>query len=102
MKAIAIERPQSIKLGVLYGIISSFSFAMMSVFVKLIGKDLPTSMLIFFRFGTSLILIAPTILTDASFSLKIHQPIRYVIRIFAALLALFCVFYAIKFTWVCS
>jgi drug/metabolite transporter (DMT)-like permease len=97
MTIIHIERRQSIKLGILYGVFSSFSFATMSVFVKLIGKDLPTSTLIFFRFGTSLILIAPWILTDAKFTFKMHQPIRYVIRILAALLALFCVFYAIKF-----
>jgi drug/metabolite transporter (DMT)-like permease len=97
MTDINIERSQNIKLGVLYGIISSFSFAMMSVFVKLIGKDLPTSTLIFFRFGTSLILIAPWILIDTSFTFKIHQPIRYVVRILAALLALFFIFYAIKF-----
>jgi len=94
---VPIERPQSVKLGVLFGIISSFSFALMSVFVKLIGKDLPTSMLLFFRFSTSLILIAPWILTDTNFTFKVHQPIRYVVRIFAALLALFLVFYAIKF-----
>ena len=50
-------RKECIKCGVLYGIISALSFAIMSVFVKLIGQDLPTSILIFFRFGTSLILI---------------------------------------------
>lgn len=97
MTVITIARPQSIKLGVLYGIIFAFSLALMSVFVKLIGKDLSTSMLIFFRFGTSLILIAPWIITDANFSFKIQQPLRYSIRILAALLALFCVFYVIKF-----
>lgn len=97
MTDINIERSQNIKFGVLYGIISSFSFSMMSVFAKLIGNDLPTSTLIFFRFGTSLILIAPWILIDRNFTFKIHQPIRYVIRILAALLALFSIFHAIKF-----
>lgn len=96
MNVITIERPQSIKLGVLYGIISSFSFAMMSVFVKLIGTNLPTSMLLFFRFGTSLLLIAPWILTDANFTFKIQQPIQYIIRILSALISLFLVFYVIK------
>lgn len=91
-----IERSQNIKLGVLYGIISAFSFATMSVLAKLTEKDLPVSMLIFFRFGTSLILIVPWILADRHFSFKINQPLRYGIRILAALLALFCIFYAIK------
>ena len=93
----SISREQSIKRGVLYGIISSFSFAIMSVFVKLIGQDLPTSIIIFFRFAASLTLIAPWVLSDSNFVFKIHQPIRYIIRILAALLALFGVFYAIKF-----
>jgi drug/metabolite transporter (DMT)-like permease len=97
MTVTTIERSQSIKWGVLYGVVSAFSFALMSVFVKLIGKDLPTSMLIFFRFGTSLVLISPWLLTDNQFIFKIHQPFRYVVRILSALLALFCIFYVIKF-----
>jgi drug/metabolite transporter (DMT)-like permease len=97
MTPIAVDRPQNLKLGVLYGILSSFSFAIMSVFVKLIGKDLPVSMLLFFRFATSLILIIPWLFADPHFTFKIYQPSQYVIRIFSALFALFCVFYAIKF-----
>lgn len=92
-----INRPECIKCGVFYGIVSALSFAMMSVFVKLIGQDLPTSMLIFFRFGISLLLFLPWIMTDTHFTLRVYQPFRYVIRILAALLALFCVFYAIKY-----
>jgi drug/metabolite transporter (DMT)-like permease len=39
---------QYIGFGALFAIISAFSFAVMSVFVKKIGTDLPTSMPIFF------------------------------------------------------
>lgn len=92
----SIVRTQNVKLGVLYGIIAGFSFAMMSVFVKLIGTDLPTSVLIFFRFATSLILIIPWVLLSNRFTFKISEPFYYFIRIVAALLALFCVFYVIK------
>lgn len=97
MTNIIINRQECIKCGVFYGIISALSFAVMSVFVKIIGQELPTSMLIFFRFGISLIAIIPWILLDSKFSFKVNQPVRYIIRILAALLALFCVFYAIKF-----
>lgn len=90
-------RKQNLKLGIFYGIISSISFAMMSVLVKKIGHQVPTSMLIFFRFITSLICLLPWLLTNPQFSLKIQHPIRYIIRILAALSALFCAFYAINF-----
>lgn len=83
--------------GVLYAIISAFSFAMMSVFVKKIGTDLPTSILIFFRFATSFVLLLPWIICNPAFQFKIHQPWRYVTRILSALLALFLMFYALKF-----
>lgn len=92
-----IPKTQNLKLGVFYGIISSFSFAMMSVFVKKIGDALPTSMLIFFRFGISLILLLPLIVIDQNFTFKIQEPMRYFLRILASLSALFLVFYVIKF-----
>ncbi|OGT40673.1 MAG: hypothetical protein A3E81_04120 [Gammaproteobacteria bacterium RIFCSPHIGHO2_12_FULL_36_30] len=69
----------------------------MSVLVKKIGNDLPTSMLIFFRFSISLILLLPWVIKNPHFTFKIQQPAQYIIRILAALLGLFFVFYAIKF-----
>lgn len=92
-----ISRQQSIKLGILYAIISSLSFSLMSVLVKEIGNSLPTSILIFFRFGISLILLLPWLIKNPCFTFKIDKPLQYVVRIFSALLALFFVFYAIKF-----
>ncbi|HLB56059.1 MAG TPA: DMT family transporter [Coxiellaceae bacterium] len=92
-----ITRQQNIKLGIFYAIISALSFALMSVLVKKIGNDLPTSMLIFFRFSISLILLLPWVIKNPHFTFKIQQPAQYIIRILAALLGLFFVFYAIKF-----
>ncbi len=83
--------------GVIYAIISAFSFAVMSVFVKMIGTQLPTAMPIFFRFAISFILLLPWVLTSSAFRFKPVEPIRYMIRILSALLALFLMFYAFKF-----
>lgn len=83
--------------GIIYAIISALSFAVMSVFVKMIGTQLPTAMPIFFRFAISFILLLPWVLTSSAFRFELAQPIRYVIRILSALLALFLMFYALKF-----
>src|SRR5579872_3054697 len=92
-----ISRQQSIKFGIFYAIISSLCFSLMSVLVKQIGDSLPTSILIFFRFGVSLILLLPWLIKNPHFTFKINKPLHYVVRILSALLALFFVFYAIKF-----
>ena len=91
------HHPQHIGRGIFYAIISALSFAIMSVFVKMIGVSLPTTMPIFFRFAISLILLLPWVIRNSSFHFKVSQPIRYVVRIFSALLALFLMFYALKF-----
>jgi drug/metabolite transporter (DMT)-like permease len=92
-----VARKENIKLGVLYGVLAALSFAIMSVFVKKIGTALPTSMLIFFRFGISFILLLPLVLIDRQFQYRVQKPVSYMVRILTALLALFCIFYAIKF-----
>ncbi len=83
--------------GVVYAIFSALSFAVMGVFVKMIGTQLPTAMPIFFRFGISFVLLLPWVFMSSAFRFKVTQPIRYVVRILSALLALFLVFYALKF-----
>lgn len=88
---------QHIGFGALFAIISAFSFAVMSVFVKKIGTDFPTSMPIFFRFAISFILLLPWVIRSTSFRFKVHYPLRYANRILSALLALFLMFYALKF-----
>ncbi|MBA2651954.1 MAG: DMT family transporter [Tatlockia sp.] len=90
-------REQNLKRGILYGVLSAFSLALMSIFVKEVREQVPTSQLVFFRFGISLIILIPWLIQDKNFSFKIQQPFGYVIRIIAALLALFLLFYVIKF-----
>ncbi|MBA2709809.1 MAG: DMT family transporter [Tatlockia sp.] len=93
----SFERQQNIKKGIFYGIISAFSFAVLGTFVKEIGNQIPTSQLIFFRFFMSLIILIPWLITDKEFSFKIQKPLGYIFRIVSALMALFLLFYTIKY-----
>ena len=63
--------------GVIYAIVSALAFAVMSVFVKMIGTDLPTAMPIFFRFAISLVLLLPWVFAAIHFVLNSRS--RYVI-----------------------
>lgn len=87
----------NIKLGITFSVISSLSFALMSVLVKMIGHSLPSSMILFFRFLISLVLLLPWLLLDTSFSLKVTKPLLFLIRSIAPLLALACLFYIINY-----
>lgn len=97
MTKVFYKRFQNIKLGVFYGIISTLSFSIMSVFIKKIGDDLPTSLLIFSRFEICFLLLLPWVIRNHNFSLKVSQPIRFTSAILTALLALSCFFLAVKF-----
>ncbi len=92
---------QNIQLGVIYGAISAFSTASMRVFVKMSWHDLPISMLIFFRFFISLILLLPWLFNDPPFKFSVDRPLMYLTRSISALLALVCLSYVIKviFLW---
>lgn len=92
-----INREQNAKLGAFFACIAAFSFAVMSVFVKKMGSSLPTSMLMFARFLMSMLAILPWVVFAKDFSLKVPHPIRYISRILAALVSVFCTFYALKF-----
>jgi drug/metabolite transporter (DMT)-like permease len=87
---------QNIKLGVIYGAISAFSTASMSVFVKMSGHDLPISMLIFFRFFISLILLLPWLFNGPTFKFSVDRPLMYLTSSISALLAIVCLSYVIK------
>ncbi len=89
----------NIKLGILYAIGSAFSFAVMSLLVKLIGNHLPITVILFARFGLSLILILPWLLRDKTFkvSLRLQKPVMFFLRSLMPLCSLSCTFYAIKF-----
>ena len=55
---------QNIKLGVLLALLASLCSTIMSVFVKLIGSDQSTAVVLFSRFFIGLILLFPWMLTD--------------------------------------
>lgn len=88
---------QNIQRGCMFALMAALSYAVMSVLVKIVGQSLPTSLVLFFRFASSLILLLPWLITDSTFTLKMTQPGRYAARILTALVALFLFFYAIKF-----
>ena len=68
---------QNIKLVVIYGTISAFSASLMGAFAKMIGQTLPTPMLIFFRFATSLILLLPRLFNDPSFKFSLDASLNH-------------------------
>ena len=89
---------QSVKLGIIYGLISAFLFALMSQLVKVIGPDVPVSMLIFFRFLISLIAITPFLIRDKDFKFNLIPPYpkMYLFRIICPMIALGIIFYSIN------
>lgn len=88
----------NLKLGILFALISAASGACMNAFVKELGNSTSTTILIFFRFMFSFCCLIPWIIKDKNFSLRVDKPANYAIRIVCALLALTCVFSAVKRT----
>jgi len=88
---------QNLKHGIIFGLISAFFFAIMSIFVKILGPNLPVSMLIFFRFSLSLLFLIPFLLRDPEFEFKLipSHPKMYFMRIFCPMIALAIIFYSI-------
>ena len=70
----------------------------MNAFVKELGDSTSTTILVFFRFIFSFCCLIPWIIKDKNFSLRVDKPANYAIRIVCALLALTCVFSAVKRT----
>ena len=70
----------------------------MSQLVKVIGPDVPVSMLIFFRFFISLIAITPFLIRDKDFKFKLIPPYphMYFFRIICPMIALGIIFYSIN------
>ena len=89
---------QNIRLGIIYGLTSAFIFALMSQLVKILGPDVPISMLLFFRFLISLIALIPFLIRDKSFKFKLIPPYpkMYLIRILCPMIALGIIFYSIN------
>ena len=88
---------QNLKHGITFGLVSAFFFALMSVFVEILGPDVPVSMLIFFRFSISLLFLIPFLIRDPEFEFKFipSHPKMYFMRIVCPMIALAIIFYSI-------
>ena len=73
-------------------------FAVMSVLVKILGPDVPVSMLLFFRFLLSLFVLIPFLILDKSFKFSLIPPLpkMYFLRIAGPLIALGIIYYSIN------
>lgn len=70
----------------------------MSQLVKVLGPDVPVSMLLFFRFLISLVALVPFLIRDKDFKFNLIPPYpkMYLIRILCPMLALAIIFYSIN------
>ena len=89
---------QNLKLGIIFGLSSALLFAVMSQLVKILGPDVPVSMLLFFRFLISLIALTPFLIRDKEFKFNLIPPYpkMYLIRILCPMVALGIIFYSIN------
>jgi len=93
-----LQLEQNLRLGIIFGLSSAFIFALMSQLVKILGPDVPVSMLLFFRFLISLIVLIPFLIRDKTFKFNIIPPYpkMYLIRILCPMIALAIIFYSIN------
>ena len=89
---------QNLKLGIIFGLTSAFIFALMSQLVKILGPDVPVSMLLFFRFFISLVALVPFLIRDKTFKFNLIPPYpkMYLIRILCPMVALGIIFYSLN------
>ena len=92
-----LKKHNNIKWGVIYGLLAVLAFTIMSTLVKILGKEVPTLITIFFRFGISLLLILPWMIKNPAEYLALRQPFKIFLRSFFTILALICFFYALKY-----
>lgn len=90
-----IPKTQNIKLAIILAVVAAFMYALAGVFVKLIGNAIPTTMVVFFRFSLSLLILIPWFIKDPEL-LQVKQPIQFISRSICGMLSLACMFYALK------
>ena len=91
-----MAKTQNIMLATCFALIAAVAYALTAVFVKLIGNSTTTTVVVFFRFSLSLIILLPWFLKDPAL-FKITQPKNFILRSISGLLALSCMFYAFKY-----
>ncbi len=88
----------NLKLGITLAALASISIACMNAFAKELGTSVSTPVLVLFRFLFSFICIIPWVVKDKNFSFKVDKPLHFAIRISSALLAMVCIFTALRRT----
>lgn len=83
-------------IGVLFAILASFLYAGMSVFVKLLGEGQTTVTVVFARFLFGFICLSPWFFQRPS-ELKVDHLGRVLVRCVTSVLAMMCMFYALKY-----
>jgi len=84
--------------GIIYGILAALFFTVMGFFVKLLDADVPISLILFFRFGISLIVLLPFIIKDFKSIIVVSHPWTFMVRTLMNLLAIGCFFQALKYS----
>ncbi len=90
-----IVEEHNFPLGIIFALLAALSFSIMGLFIKIIGKDASAPMILFFRFGISLIFILPWAIKDAR-RFKLSNPLLHILRAFVGLLAFSCFYFAIN------
>ncbi len=91
-----IQKKPNLKLAVCLMILASIMYATAGLFVKFIGNNVSTAMIVFVRFGFGLIILLPWFLKDNSL-FKISNPKSIFYRSMCSIISLSCMFYALKY-----
>ena len=84
--------------GIAYGILAAFFFTLMGFWVKLLEPHVSVSMILFFRFGISLLILLPFIGKEYSSLFRVKRPWAFVIRTLLNLASIGCFFQALKYS----
>ena len=88
---------QDLKSGVFFGILAAFFFTLMGFWVKLLEPHVSISMVLFFRFGISLLVLFPFVIKKFPDLFKVKNPWPFVVRTLLNLISLGCFFQALKY-----
>lgn len=92
-------RKESVPLAILYSLSAAFCYALLAYLIKLTEQHLPNPMIIFFRQVFSFCLVMPLI----PFKLGSYHNLKtgcfhlHLLRTFASLSAMFCLYFAIRY-----
>jgi len=85
------------KKGICYILIAALFFTFQSAFVKEIGDDSPTVIILFARFSINLLLMIPIIIRDKDFSFKVKCPYLLIFRCIFGIAGLSLFYYVLNY-----